>query len=338
MTPFERLFWQRLQRRVATMEPAIARAIVRAFESLRSSLSDEQFARLLINGALSPDDILRSEAMDRAFAQVRRAILTQTVDGVQYHAKDIPGVGAKGAEQLGIAFGTLNPRVITAVQTIDTKVIQSLQDDIRATLRQVVQRGLETGVNPRVMARDLRASIGLGPTQEQQVANFRRALEQRDAAKALGYMKRDKRFDRRIARGDYGPDEIEKWTDVYRKRRIALNAETLARTAALDAQKQAQRLAWESAIDRGIVDRGSLVKRWVGTLDDRERPEHVALEGETVGFDELWSNDQMVPGDDEFNCRCVARYSTTLRKTPARDVQNREQARQDRQEGTPLSD
>jgi uncharacterized protein with gpF-like domain len=56
------------------------------------------------------------------------------------------------------------------------------------------------------------------------------------------------------------------------------------------------------------VDRALLVKTWRGVKDLRERPSHLAMEGQTVGFDESFSNGQEIPGDDEYNCRCVAIY------------------------------
>jgi SPP1 gp7 family putative phage head morphogenesis protein len=40
---------------------------------------------------------------------------------------------------------------------------------------------------------------------------------------------------------------------------------------------------------------------WSGVMDDREREEHVALEGEVF----RWDTDHYLPGD-EVNCRCVA--------------------------------
>lgn len=49
------------------------------------------------------------------------------------------------------------------------------------------------------------------------------------------------------------------------------------------------------------------VKTWSGALDDRERDEHVALEGETVGIDEKFSNGLSYPS--EPNCRCATIFS-----------------------------
>lgn len=47
-------------------------------------------------------------------------------------------------------------------------------------------------------------------------------------------------------------------------------------------------------------------KTWRGALDDRERDEHVAMEGETVGVAEPFSNGLQFPS--EPNCRCVLVY------------------------------
>jgi hypothetical protein len=94
---------------------------------------------------------------------------------------------------------------------------------------------------------------------------------------------------------------------------IAFNAETNARTAALDSQKLAQRLSVEDAITKGILDRDRMQKTWVGVLDDRERETHVQMEGVTVGFDEDYvlpdGQVQQIPGDTEYNCRCISRYT-----------------------------
>jgi SPP1 gp7 family putative phage head morphogenesis protein len=53
----------------------------------------------------------------------------------------------------------------------------------------------------------------------------------------------------------------------------------------------------------------SFTKTWSGVLDDRERDEHVALEGETVGIDDTFSNGLQYPS--EPNCRCTLLYEDT---------------------------
>lgn len=53
----------------------------------------------------------------------------------------------------------------------------------------------------------------------------------------------------------------------------------------------------------------SFTKTWSGVLDDRERDEHVAMEGETVSIDSTFSNGLQYPS--EPNCRCTLLYAET---------------------------
>ncbi len=63
----------------------------------------------------------------------------------------------------------------------------------------------------------------------------------------------------------------------------------------------------ESLAEYGKSAGVNYLKTWSGVLDDRERDEHVALEGETVSIDETFSNDLDYPS--EPNCRCTVLYS-----------------------------
>lgn len=187
-----------------------------------------------------------------------------------------------------MTFSPLSPQVIDAIRALDTRVLRTLGDDIREVVRAYVENGLRNGIGPRELARQLRQIIGLAPHQLEWVEKYRAKLE------ASGMT----------------PARIDKATTTYQNRLIAINAETNARTAALDAQKLGQHLAWEQQVQSGEVDGSKLTKRWSGTLDDRERDSHLVMEGETVPWDQPYSNGQMQPGDGEFNCRCVSVYST----------------------------
>jgi uncharacterized protein with gpF-like domain len=243
-----------------------------------------------------PDDVI-----EQAFRDVRLEMRNGLSRSVQYFARDIPGPGT-------VAFDILNPRVLDAVRTLETRVMTNLSSNVRETVRQAIERGLVEGTAPKTVARELRSVIGLAPNQEEAVNNFRRSLEGSNGS-PLRYKLRDKRFDRSIAKGGLSPEQIQKQTAAYRKRMLAFNAETHSRTAALDAQKLGQRLSWEDAIERGIVDASAIVQTWTGVDDGRERPEHVAMNGETVPFGEPFSNGDMVPGEHDYNCRCIALVS-----------------------------
>lgn len=303
MSPAERLFRQRLERRAALLQPDLQRAIFRAFARIRAQLTPSQLEVFV----RTPDverlflDVVSESDLERAFEPVRLALRDGVEDAGASAAKDLPGLAR------GVRFNVLSPVVIDAIRQLDTRVIQTLKDDIREAVRVAVEEGLRAGVNPREVARGLRSVIGLAPNQVQAVANFERMLREGDT-EALTRALRDRSFDRKIRRafapggGGLSEADVQRMTSIYRRRMVAFNAETNARTAALDANKLAHQLTWESAVQRGDIDPAKLWKRWIGVKDDRERPTHLAMEGETVRWDERYSNGQMVPGDDEFNC------------------------------------
>lgn len=250
------------------------------------------------------DQALSVKDIQAAFASYRARMRLTTQDAVAYFGKDIPGVAA---HSIGVAFDMLDPAVIQAVKELDDRMLNTLAADLRETVRQAIQAGLEAGVGPRTIARELREIIGLAPNQEQAVRNFQRALEgDASAGNPLDRKLRDRRFDATIRKGALTGEQVDKMTSAYRRRMLAFNAETNARTATLDSLKLGQNLAWEDAVQAGIIDRASLVKQWKGVMDDREREEHVAMEGETVGFDDFYSNGEQIPGESTFNCRCLS--------------------------------
>jgi len=265
----------------------MSRALLRGFATIRAAFTDAEITALIESGRFDAilSDVLSQPTMDAAFLQARYRLREQVDTNITYFAKDLPGAG-KINGTIAVAFDTLNPRIIDGIRQLNTKVIQTLQDDVRETVRAFIENGLRDGVNPRVVGRQLRDVIGMSPTQLANAAKFEAGL--RDAGTP--------------------EDVIARQVAAYRKRAIALNAETNARTASLDAMKLGQRLSWEQAADAGIVDRNSLTKTWRGVLDLRERLWHVEMEGETVPFDSQYSNGQMIPGDTEFNCRCISIY------------------------------
>jgi hypothetical protein len=284
MTPQDLAYWSRARRRAAGLQPEIASALLRAFAIIRDNLSDADLTRLIEAGQL---DVLLNEALsdtvlDTAFIPVRQRIRNATHTSFKATIPELPRGGRiNGA--IAISF-----HVVPAVRALDTKVIQTLKQDVREAVRAQIEAGLVTGQGPRTVARSLRDVIGMSPTQTENAIKYEAKL---------------------VAEGKLTVEQIAKRVAAYRKRAVAVNAETNARTAAIDAMKLGHRLAWQDAIDKGIVDGNRLQKRWVGIMDDRERPEHVAMEGDTVPFDMPFRNGQMIPGDTEYNCRCIARYS-----------------------------
>lgn len=76
-------------------------------------------------------------------------------------------------------------------------------------------------------------------------------------------------------------------------------AELIARTETTRAFNGAPT---EALQEYGTESGRVFTKTWFGVMDEKERDEHVAMEGETVGVDEPFSNGSFYP--DEPNCRC----------------------------------
>jgi len=300
------LFWRRVHARASALVPESTRDFLRAFDVLRANLTGRQIEEWIAAGAV--DRLIAYALTDAdfatAFSGYRARIQLVTRDAAAYFGKAIPGVPVK---TVGVAFDYLNPRVVDAVRQLDSKMMQTLATDTRQTVRDIIQKGLESGAGPRQTARALRDVLALSPNQLAAVQNYRDALVAGDKGKALGYELRDKRFDGITKRGALTPAQVDKMQAAYRSRMIAFNAETNARTATLDAFKLGQELSWKDAKDKGLLgERDVLVKQWKGVMDDRERPEHVALEGETVPIDVPYSNGEMIPGESTYNCRCLS--------------------------------
>lgn len=80
-----------------------------------------------------------------------------------------------------------------------------------------------------------------------------------------------------------------------------------ARTACTCAENTGRQTAYEEAARKGLI----LQKRWLCTVDARTRSSHAHLDGETVPYNERFSNGLRFPGDPQgrpeevYNCRCT---------------------------------
>jgi uncharacterized protein with gpF-like domain len=306
VTPAERAFWAKLRMRAKDLEPALKKAMLDGFENLRRMMSDAELLRLAENAEALLDGPLSEQAMDRAFAKLQDELQNGVNDATSLFGKDIGD---------GIRFNYLNPRFIDAIRQLNTKVMQTLKADVREVVRAHIEQGLRQGVGPRVMARGIREVVGLSPAHERYISNYRKNLES-GSRKALQYRLRDKRFDKATIRGELSAEQVDRMVERYRERWVRHNAETNARTASIDAMKLGQRLSWEDAISKGVVNAQDLEETWVTAGDDRVRETHEKMNGEKKPFNGVYSNGQTIPGESEFNCRCISRV-TVKRKAAA---------------------
>lgn len=268
--------WLRFQRRVSRLSPEAAKALLDAYTTIRDSLTPEEMERLI-----QGDD----ELLDRALARFRATVQGAVQTGYESTVPELPK-GGKIDGTVATQFDMLNPRIIDAVRQLDSRVVNTLKEDIREQFRAYVENGLRDGKHPTEIARAIRPLVGMSATQAENAEKFRAKLE----AKGLPAAK------------------IDKQVATYQRKAIAQNAATNARTATVDSLKLGQHLTWDDAAAKGIVDKALLTKRWVTVGDNRVRPEHQAMNGETVPFDNTFSNGDVIPGESTWNCRCVLSY------------------------------
>lgn len=226
-----------------------------------------------------------------------------------------------------VRYDAANPRAVIAAQRNELELVRGLTRETRETVQRAVIDGQLAGRNPREIAREVRDSITLTPTQSQHVANYRRALEQGDFANALGRELRDARSDatlRRLTRdgGALREEQIDRMVDRYRQNYVSYRAETIARTESARNVHAGLQETYRQAVERGDVEADSLVREWIpGPYTQHARPDHRsrALLGQRPGIGEPFVMDDgtriMHPGDGPAehtaNCRCTV--ATTLR-------------------------
>lgn len=314
MTAAQRQAWMRARAHISLLQPAIATAVTRSFALLVAALPEATLTRMIRDGTVDRIvTVLLAEAvMERATLPLRLALRDALERSFRLNIRYLPNAG-RVSGTVAVFFDRLNPRVLDALRSLESGVLTGLHDSVRETVTQTIARGLEERRAPAAIARTVRDVVGLPPKDEKAVANFRKMLETGDR-EALTRLLRDKRFDKTLERA-FGPDgkglsadQVERMTAAYRRRAVASNAETLSRTATTQAYKTATRESWQSAIDRGIVDGGNLMRQWIGVADNRERESHLRMNDTVVPFDQPYPNGQQYPGEGEFNCRCVDRF------------------------------
>lgn len=327
-TPADRLR-ARFEKRAAQLGPELGAAMLEAWNTLSERLNTARLAEVIATGNtdLLFGSELSNEALNAVFADVERLYFEQTVQNSAFWAKDFFKAG-------GVGFNVLNPEVIESIRGLNLKMADELKDDVREVVRAFVENGLRDGVGPRTIARGVKKTVGLTAGQLEAVDNFRTQLEansraalRRQLARGVvrkpdgslqfvpghaggtGVSKRDLAAMERVLGTEVTltTKQIDRITASYQRRLTAWHAETVSRTATVDSLRASQHLSTKQAIRQGILDPALMKSEWVTAGDSRVRDEHAAMNGEIVPFDSAFSNGQTIPGESDYNCRCIKR-------------------------------
>ena len=310
MTQADLAYFVRQQGRMRGLQSGMITVLVNAFEVLRESMSDAQLEALIRTGDTGQIiDALLSGTFDRATIPVTEQLRQIVMTAFRQTITDLPA-GGKIDGQVAVAFGHLNPDVIAALTELQTTVLDGLRADVKAAVLAAVKDGIENGDSVSAIASTLRGVIGLSGSQTQEVLNFRDALMGTNGRSVTDYTLRNRIVDKLMRdNGALTPAQVDRYTQAYRDARIAQNTKTVAGTAMKEAYRQGQHMSWAAAKDSGVIPDGyDMMRQWIGVGDDRERDEHLIMNDEVTGFEEPFSNGDMIVGEGSpWNCRCVER-------------------------------
>jgi hypothetical protein len=194
------------------------------------------------------------------------------------------------------SFDVNNERAIAWARTNAAELVTNVNSSTVKALQELTTLGLEEGIAPRALYRQIREVINLRPDQVQAVANLRQRLLK---AKPGDVVKAGKlKF--KIPRSG-GSASIDKFCARYTEKLRDDRAKLIARTEVNKSANHGQVELWNQAQEAGDLP-DDLVRIWFAIVDKRSREEHAAIHGEQTPINEPFSIG-VEPGQ-EPNCRC----------------------------------
>jgi len=205
-------------------------------------------------------------------------------------------------------------------------------EDSKASVRAVIQAGLEAGRGPRQTALDITGRMVkatgrreggiLGLTSGQTDATIRARVELENLdAHYFTRKRRDARFDGMVRKAiksgkPLSQADIDKITGRYKDRMLAYRGEVIARTETLASLNAGKQEGIQQLIDAGKLQSSQVTKVWRATGDGRTRDSHAAMDGQAVAYGQPFTTPdgaQMMhphdsslgaPASETIQCRC----------------------------------
>ena len=238
-----------------------------------------------------------------AFREMEDEIRLALIAGGDDVAKYAANVRDPEGRRLAIRFDVRNPSAEQYLRANSSDLVTNIIREQRDALRIALREGLERGDNPRTVALDLIGRInkqtgrreggivGLSQPFERAVSKARDDLKTGNYTAYLQRERRDKRYDKMIARAirDDKPlkqSEIDKIVARYSDNLLMSRGETIGRTEAMSALMRGKYLAFQQMIEEGKVRAQDVRKVWQATFDRRVRDTHAILDKKSVAFNE----------------------------------------------------
>lgn len=312
----------------------VADAFMRAMEDLRSGAELQRVTAFIQNGDI--EGALEALHIDpEAFGDMLDKIREAHSEAGKRAAEALPKRKPDGTA-LVVRFDGRNPEAERWLSGRSSELVSSITEGQRLVVRAVLSDNMRRGVNPRQSALDVigrvnRATgkreggiLGLTQAQAEYVMTARQELASGDPAALKNYLgrgRRDKRFDRSIAKAireekPVDPAIAAKAITAYERRLLQLRGEMISRTETLAAMNAASYEAIRQAVASGKIDAAAVRRVWRSAGDFRVRHTHIGLNRESVGLTQAFRSPSgallRFPGDTSLGapaseivgCRC----------------------------------
>jgi len=315
-------------RAIERLEPSISAGFEASIYKIRSSVPIGRLVAAIQAGDLDTARQLLNLSPAR-FSEFIESNRGAFLVGGNFSANQAPA-------SLGFAFNVNSPRAAQYLLEKSSSLLDLIINDQNQMIRQVLSEGIDAGVNPRTMALDLVGRIdrrtgrrtggrlGLTANQARYVSSAKSELLSGDTGELRNYLTRqarDKRFDSMVLKAiaDETPIPIpdaERIANRYSDNLLKVRGETIARTEAMESFHAGQDEALQQAIEEGYARPEDIVKVWSASGDSRVRDGHRAMDGQTVGVNELFTDpvtgdrlrypaDSQASAASRVNCRCA---------------------------------
>jgi hypothetical protein len=200
------------------------------------------------------------DQFEKEFGAKGEKVLKQAMKLAGDHAAKVLSseIGAK------VSFDLTNVRAVDWLRRNGAAMVTNVTNQTKQGILQAIERAIIEGRSPAQAAKELRdLALGLTKAQEKVLANFKKKLEEEEAANAEA--------------------RLAKYAQALERQR-SLN---IARTETLNASNGGQQALWLEAKDGGFLDPNKTLRQWLVTEDDR-LDVHVCepMDGQERGLEE----------------------------------------------------
>lgn len=326
-----------LEQIAADFEPQVRLAWVEAINRIRSNVVLKRIVERLERGDVA-GAVADLGIEDGIFAKFEQSLIQA------YHAGGIATVGSMPAlrdpsgNRVHFSWGVRNLPAEQAMRDHAARLVTGIVTEARDGIRDVLTENLSRGQSPydagrliagrvnRVNGQREGGLIGLSRPQMETVARIERAMREGDTAYMKSYLSfanRDKRLDRTVLKAiregrALAPEEAERVARLYSNKALKYRGEAIARHETMQALDRSRDDAFRQQIADGKLLASDIVKTWKHTPRERARLQHIAMNGQSVQFDQpfvapdgtqlKYPRDPDAPVSHTLNCFCRAEY------------------------------